>query len=105
MDFPSTHPSHSRCSVVNVDKFSGPNLSGLHPGKFGIYPSDVGGPLSTVSFPPRYLPFRVTALSTSPGLAPESLKRVFFLYPWDGFGQATETAIPCTHPSSCVIGG
>ena len=64
MSFPSSHPSHSRRSVVNVDKFSGTNLSGPHPGKFGIYPSEVGGPLSTISLPLRHLPFHLTALST-----------------------------------------
>ncbi len=66
MVFPSSSPGHSRRSVVNVDKFSSTNLSGPHPGKFGIYPSAVGGPLSTISLPPRYLPFHDAALSTLP---------------------------------------
>ncbi|MFA5508170.1 MAG: hypothetical protein WC423_22290 [Vulcanimicrobiota bacterium] len=67
VDFPSSHPCHSRRRVVNVDKFSGTNLTGSHPGKFGIYPSEVGGPLSMISFPLRYLPFHLTAVSTLPG--------------------------------------
>lgn len=34
MDFPSSHPGHSRHRVVNVEEFSSTNLSSPHSSKF-----------------------------------------------------------------------